>query len=63
MNTDASEAIRADVEIGGKLHTVYLTRVAADADADRPWRVDQPGSPIDGWLMARYDLRHIQAAA
>lgn len=57
------ETIKADIEIEGKLRTVALVRVAADADADRPWRIEQPGSHFDGWYMRPDDLRHVQPAA
>lgn len=56
-NYAGPETINAIVEIDGAESALTLVRVAADRDADRPWRVEAPGNPIDGWLLAESDLR------
>lgn len=52
------ETIEATVKIEGHWLTVPLMRVAADGDADRPWRIEAPGGIFDGWLVADSELRH-----
>jgi hypothetical protein len=54
--TTEPERLTAEVMYEGKPGAVVLVRIAADEDALRPWRVEAPGTTIDGWLVGREDF-------
>jgi hypothetical protein len=47
--------VRTEVTHQGVTCPVNAERVGIDGDR-RPWRVDAPGEPYDGWLLADHEV-------
>jgi hypothetical protein len=43
------------IDVRGVATRVALVKVGLDGDA-KPWRVEAPGKPYDGWLVGDADL-------